>query len=115
MMLPIPPQPIPARPFKITWKRWCTASSVYGLAKYTCVTHNAKVRTSMYYIDKKYRDLLFFERMLIIGFGVAISPVFAPLGIIHDISRFECALRGIDPVDAGLYESNKRDNWIYYV
>jgi hypothetical protein len=115
MIFPIPPQPIPARSPNITWKRWRTASYVYAATKYTCGTHNAKVRSAQYYIDNKYRDLLFFERVLVIGIGVAISPIFAPLSIIYDITKIECLIRGIEPNEVGLCENNKRYNWMYYV
>jgi hypothetical protein len=115
MMLPIPPQPIPPRKHNITWKKWRNASYIYAAAKYTCGTHNAKVRSAQYYIDNKYRDLLFFERMLVIGLGVAISPIFAPLSIIYDITKIECLIRGIDTVEVGLCENNKKYNWMYYV
>jgi hypothetical protein len=114
MISPLGPQPVPARSPILTWKRWNTGASIYAASRYTCETHNAKVRSARY-TDKTYRDMLLFERLLVIGVGVAVSPIMTPLLIIHDFSRLECFVRGIDPVDVGFSVDKEREHWLYYV
>jgi hypothetical protein len=93
---------------------------IKGTFRYTLKTKNAKVRyidTTRTYrrFERTYREMLFFERMAIIGIGAAISPLFLPLHLIYDFTKIECIVKDIDPKTVGFIMSKERDHWLLYI